>query len=320
MMDGTGLKGECMPAFDLFITIFFFVGSAMPAAMIRGCMRFNRLKNMLKARGQATDGTVVGKRTTIIGGGRRRGHSAHTGYVLVIAYPAAEPGMSIVQEFQSRGMVFATATPGMTHIELLVDPDNRKMAAIAGELDNSGNVGTAGLCILGAFMCVFFTIWNGFLLVLAPWCYAPLWSYPLGIGAACFCKVTPNSGIAGVQTIPTAQAMAMAQQANQANQAGPMMMGQMMSQMAAPGYAPPMQQAQMPMATAVTIGGYTPPTVQGAQPVLMANTAGPVAMPVVAAAPDIGTQLAQLADLHTKGVLSDEEFTKAKARVLQKQS
>ena len=42
----------------------------------------------------------------------------------------------------------------------------------------------------------------------------------------------------------------------------------------------------------------------------------PAPAPVSAAAPDLSAQLQQLAQLHTQGVLSDEEFAAAKQKLL----
>jgi hypothetical protein len=63
-------------------------------------------------------------------------------------------------------------------------------------------------------------------------------------------------------------------------------------------------------------GGYPP---QGAPPPgygYPPQAAPPAAPPPQPAAPSMMDQLTQLADLHTKGVLSDDEFTAAKAKLL----
>lgn len=39
----------------------------------------------------------------------------------------------------------------------------------------------AGACFGVLFLCFFMCMWNGILLFVSPWCYAPYWSYPLSI-------------------------------------------------------------------------------------------------------------------------------------------
>jgi len=51
-------------------------------------------------------------------------------------------------------------------------------------LQNGEHVGVAPAVFQLLFMTIFFTIWNGMLLYTAPYCYAPYWSYPMGIGFA----------------------------------------------------------------------------------------------------------------------------------------
>ncbi|MDY0908244.1 SHOCT domain-containing protein [Microbacterium sp. CFBP9034] len=53
-----------------------------------------------------------------------------------------------------------------------------------------------------------------------------------------------------------------------------------------------------------------------AQAVANAQAAAPAAAPAAAAAPDMMAQLTQLATLHGQGILSDEEFAAAKAKLL----
>lgn len=64
---------------------------------------------------------------------------------------------------------------------------------------------------------------------------------------------------------------------------------------------PPQQYAPPPEA-------YAPPPAQAAPP--------PAAPPAAPAGMDLNSQLMQLAQLHTAGVLTDEEFAQAKAKVL----
>ena len=53
-----------------------------------------------------------------------------------------------------------------------------------------------------------------------------------------------------------------------------------------------------------------------AQAVANAQAAAPPPAPAAAAAPDLMSQLNQLGTLHAQGILSDEEFSAAKAKLL----
>nr|WP_274637623.1 SHOCT domain-containing protein [Microbacterium bovistercoris] len=67
-------------------------------------------------------------------------------------------------------------------------------------------------------------------------------------------------------------------------------------------YAAAQQQAQIDAAAQAAVSAQAP--------------AAPVAAVPAAGGTDIGTQLTQLASLHTAGVLSDDEFAAAKAKLL----
>jgi len=264
---------NCMPEmwfFDIFLTLFFLAGSAMPCALVAGFIRTRRLMNALKSHGVQKVGQVIGKRQYVT----RSKNSSTTHYMVMLQYQTDYTGMQVAQkEFSVTGAQYSVAQEHVTTIQVVHLPDEPLQAYLATALEGN-NSGIAAF--MGMFFIFFFGIWNGFLLFLSPWCYAPVWAYP--IGAFCGCKVCGNQG-EGSGQILSASEMATQQTQQQA--------------------------AKTPLV------GYSDfnanPNIITAIPVQPATAGGGVS---------IADEIMKLQGLRDQGILSEMEFQTAKQRAL----